>query len=477
MEDYSGIAVIGLDGVPPRVLGSIKEYMPILSNVLKGSKIIDLVSTIPPWTPPAWISMITGVNPARHGIYTFHNVVKTETGFRTELVRYSSILYPPLPEVLNTYGRRGIFLNIPASYQAPRTSNSVMVSDWASPSIQVNNPKFQYLADAFSKNIIAKEFTDLYKLRNAIHERITSIIAAIMRAVEDYKPRLLFSVFSELDWIMHQDPGFVTGDNIEFYSDILGEIDRLIAYLRDKHKMRIIVVSDHGFALYSKLIFLGDILAHRNIRLASISYGARKSSNLKSKLIAWVSRHKKIKLLAKKILLKTIGKLPSSREIPYSSVDVLDLGAYCLYISPRIPRNKVLDALREYSDYIDTYTCEEAYGEKCHGSYPDIIVVPNNDAFISYHSKDKTMIKEARVSQHHPIGVLMVEGIDRVPSRANITSVFALLLTLLDLPIPSYADKTLIENIDLDYKVDNKIYTRLLMKKKLRRIKPGKHQG
>ncbi len=477
MEEYSGIAVIGLDGVPPRVLWSIKEYMPSLNNVLTGSKIIDLVSTIPPWTPPAWISMITGVSPARHGIYTFHNVEKTETGFRTELVRYSSILYPPLPEVLDAYRRRGVFLNIPASYHSPRTINSIIVSDWASPSIQVNNPKYQYLADAFSKNIIAKEYSDLYKLRNAIHERIISITTAIMRAAKEYRPQLLFSVFSELDWIMHQDPGFVTGDNIGFYRDILGEIDRLIAYLHDKHKMRIVIVSDHGFAVYTRLVFLGEILARKNIRLASISYGAKSKGDLKSKLIAWVSRHKKIKLLAKKILLKTIGKLPSSREIPYSSVDVLDLGAYCLYLSPRVQQNKVLDALKEYSEYIDTYTCEEAYGEKCRGSHPDIIVMPNNDAFIGYRSREKTLIKQVKVSQHHPIGVLMVEGMSRTPNTANITSVFALLLTLLDIPIPSYADRSFIENIGLDYKVDNKIYTRLLMKKKLRRIKQGKHQG
>ncbi len=465
------IAVIGLDGVPPFVLERIAEFMPALQTVLDGSGVIRLRSTIPPWTPPAWISMITGVNPSRHGIYTFHNVLKTNTGFITELVSFASILYPTIYEVVDAMGLRGIYLNIPASYPPPKLEKSIIVSDWASPSIKVNHPEHHYLAEAFSKNLIAKEFTDLEKLRKALLERTASIVSAVKKAVEKHSPALLFIVLSELDWIMHQDPAFISGENISFYKEILREIDGLITYLHDKLDMKIMIVSDHGFKIYKKLLYLGTVLSKANIRMASISYGARKSKDIKSRLISWVSRHKKIKLLAKKIALKTVGKVPSTREIPYTSVDVLSLGGYCLYLSPRITPQKIKEQLSIFDDLINVYTCEEAYQDKCRGSHPDIIVVPRNDAFIGYNSPDGSEIKTSIVPQHHPIGVLAIEGFIGYVDETNITGVFGLILTQLGLPLPSYSDRQLLEDVGIDYEINDKIYNRLLIAKKIKRVR------
>ncbi len=469
------IAVIGIDGLPPFLLEKIKEYMPGLKNILDESTTFRLRSTIPPWTPPAWISMITGVSPARHGIYTFHNVYRTDTEFRTKLVSSSSILYPTIYEVLDAVGVKGIYLNIPASYPPPRLEKSIIVSDWASPSIKVNHPEYEYLAGAFSKNIVAKEYSNLEKLRKAILDRVVCIVSAIIRAVEQFGPIFLFTVFSELDWIMHQDPGFVSGKNVDFYQDILREIDKLVLYLHDKHGMRIIVVSDHGFKIYDKMVFLGNILLRANIRMASISYGSQKSRDVKSKLISWVSRHKRIKLFAKKIALKTIGKISSTREIPYESVDVLNLGGYCLYLSPKVSPERVVNELLRFDDLIEVYTCEQAYQERCLGSYPDIIVVPKDNAFIGYYSKDNNIVKDTIVSQHHPIGVLAIEGLTRPNDEIRITNVFSLILSQLGLPIPSYSAKELLEKAGIKYEIDDRLYTRLLMSKKIKNLRIGRN--
>jgi predicted AlkP superfamily phosphohydrolase/phosphomutase len=65
--------VIGLDGVAWRLLEPLIEHgsMPRLASLRARGAWGTLDSTVPTYTPPAWTSAITGVNPGRHGIYGF----------------------------------------------------------------------------------------------------------------------------------------------------------------------------------------------------------------------------------------------------------------------------------------------------------------------------------------------------------------------------------------------------------------------
>ncbi|MGE5226971.1 MAG: alkaline phosphatase family protein, partial [Planctomycetaceae bacterium] len=66
-------AIIGLDGATFRLLDPLCDQgvMPALAALRARGVDGVLRSTTPAYTPPAWVSMLTGVNPGRHNVYGF----------------------------------------------------------------------------------------------------------------------------------------------------------------------------------------------------------------------------------------------------------------------------------------------------------------------------------------------------------------------------------------------------------------------
>ena len=64
---------IGLDGAAWHLLDPLLTagVMPRLAALNARGAWGSLKSTVPTYTPPAWTSAATGVNPGRHGIYGF----------------------------------------------------------------------------------------------------------------------------------------------------------------------------------------------------------------------------------------------------------------------------------------------------------------------------------------------------------------------------------------------------------------------
>ena len=65
--------VIGLDGATYSILDPLMEagYMPYLRQFAADGVRAGIESTIPPITPPAWTTIMTGRSPANHGILDF----------------------------------------------------------------------------------------------------------------------------------------------------------------------------------------------------------------------------------------------------------------------------------------------------------------------------------------------------------------------------------------------------------------------
>ncbi|PYL64247.1 MAG: phosphodiesterase, partial [Verrucomicrobia bacterium] len=67
------IMIIGLDAATWDLVGpwAAKGYLPNLSKLVDEGVSGKLQSAIPPLTPPAWTSFMTGQNPGKHGIFHF----------------------------------------------------------------------------------------------------------------------------------------------------------------------------------------------------------------------------------------------------------------------------------------------------------------------------------------------------------------------------------------------------------------------
>src|SRR5438552_13497206 len=67
------IMIIGLDAATWDLVDpwAAKGYLPNLSKLVDEGVSGRLQSAIPPLTPPAWTSFMTGKNPGKHGIFHF----------------------------------------------------------------------------------------------------------------------------------------------------------------------------------------------------------------------------------------------------------------------------------------------------------------------------------------------------------------------------------------------------------------------
>jgi predicted AlkP superfamily phosphohydrolase/phosphomutase len=135
--------VIGLDCVTPQLVYSRwLDDMPNIKRLMDGGISGNLVSTIPPITVPAWMSMMTSQDPGTLGIYGFRN--RKSRDYEDLFVTSSNyIKATTVWNYLSRNRRRSLLLGVPLTYP-PKPLNGVLVSSFLTPSKEVN---FTYPAD------------------------------------------------------------------------------------------------------------------------------------------------------------------------------------------------------------------------------------------------------------------------------------------------------------------------------------------
>lgn len=469
------IAVIGLDGVSWKIMDSIinEDYFNVISEVLDNSLKADLISTLPPITPPAWTSIATGVNPGKHGIYSFYNIDKLKEGFRSIIVSGIEVCYPRLHEILSLFKIRSLVANLPATYYVPPIISKYVlaVSDWLSPSIKVNDPNHNYLAKAFSKNIVAKDLREPREIGIKLAERVKAIVKSLITAIEVIKPTVMFVVFSETDWIMHKDIGFLKGYNLSYYRDVFLNIDNFIHYLK-KQGYKLIFVSDHGFRIYNRIFYPRTLLEEYGYKIGDLAYSWKDKSTIMRRLISFVKKHKYIKNFARKFLVTTKGVESTLRVISYDLVDVLVPDFGYMYVSPNIDVHEILDILND-SGFVKAYKSNQIYKGYCLHKAPDIILTPaKDDLFIARGEYKDTYREDREIADHYYIGIFSIEGYKENHLRVYTHDILPIILSHLGLPIPSDTDSdlTILDKFNLKTNRIN-IRARWLMALKLSSIK------
>lgn len=126
------VLVIGLDGATFELLqpwmdeGALPAFRALIE---RGARAV-LRSTIPPLTPPAWVSSVTGVNPGKHGIFDF---TKGREHYRAEPVHSGDWRAEPIWLRLGREGFRVGVMNFPLTYP-PLPVNGFLLSGMLTPS-------------------------------------------------------------------------------------------------------------------------------------------------------------------------------------------------------------------------------------------------------------------------------------------------------------------------------------------------------
>jgi predicted AlkP superfamily phosphohydrolase/phosphomutase len=125
------VLCLGMDGADHGLVGELLEQgrLPTLAGIIRDGAYGPLRSTLPAATPTAWSSFLTGLNPARHGIFNFSTNANRAPS-RLESARSRSGV--PLWRTLGAAGVRSAFVTVPFTYPAEEM-DGIIVSGYGGP--------------------------------------------------------------------------------------------------------------------------------------------------------------------------------------------------------------------------------------------------------------------------------------------------------------------------------------------------------
>ena len=329
--------VIGLDGAAWHLLEPMFEQglMPRLAALRARGATSTMRSTIPTYTPPAWTSAATGVNPGRHGIYGFIEGHAQDDGL--ELVHSGKIQSPTIWEIANSQGARVGVYNLPLTYP-PRPLDGWMVSGMMTPGYGENlrgftswsrgeheelETRILRWAPGYVVDVNVNYETDWRDTR--LCDRVITSLEQRRKVLENLlkldTPDLVFSVLEAPDRLQHvyyrymdpNDPVSSAPGSEKVRSAVarcFDAIDRIVGVLDDFAGSDgcTIVCSDHGFTAW-------EVSVHTNALLEEWGY-------LKMKGSAAAMRNPMVQKLvpvAKRVLPRKVARQAKGRT--FSAVD------------------------------------------------------------------------------------------------------------------------------------------------------------
>jgi len=125
------VLLIGLDGATFSILDPLMRdgVMPFLRDLTSSGARAELTSVIPPLTPPAWTSLMTGRSPGNHGIFDFLRFEFRSSGRQLRVLDSDDVACPTVWSIAGRQGLRTNVLNFPMTFPA-RGIHGNVVPGW-----------------------------------------------------------------------------------------------------------------------------------------------------------------------------------------------------------------------------------------------------------------------------------------------------------------------------------------------------------
>lgn len=261
------VMIIGLDGASLDLICPWAEagILPTFQQLMERGAWGPLRSIIPPITPTAWSSFLTGMNPGKHGLYDFTG--HKNDSYDTYLVNASHRDGPSLWRLLSQAGQRVVVYNVPITYP-PEQVNGVMVSGLLTPAgakdatwppelqqeLEQAIPGFNFSPPGmYSRGQDIEFVRSVQALNQATHR--------VMRYLMERQPwDFLISVFMGTDIMSHfmwkhmETGGALARESdrevlANAIRDCYRDVDAVLAELIQQagEDTYVIVMSDHGF--------------------------------------------------------------------------------------------------------------------------------------------------------------------------------------------------------------------------------------
>ncbi len=357
MKKDPKVVVIGLDAATWTVIRPWMEEgsLPNLARLMKAGVSGRLESILPPITPPAWTSFMTGKNPGKHGI--FHFVETEHGGYAMNYANATSRRSPTVWKLLNDAGYTVGTMNIPFTYP-PEPLDGFQISGMDTPSADSPFIHPPALRDELIK-LLGEIQLDLRFLgamttderRRQVLEEMRQMdeqwTKVALYLLENHPQDVMMFVFMSIDTVQHyfwqhfdkthflHDPKLVPkfGDAIRrVYERLDAATGQIIGRL--PAETSVFVVSDHGGGpVVDRTIFLNRYLAqlgllhYKKAATSSVQTFAKKAMRMGYSLLrsSLTSRQKSR-------LAMLFPKLHKKSEMAYSAFTSIDWSrtkAYC----------------------------------------------------------------------------------------------------------------------------------------------------
>lgn len=271
-EGKGRVLVIGLDGATFDILSPLMNegLLPNLAALRDEGSWGTLLSTVPPFTMPAWASFMTGMNPGKHGIISFFQRDPQDYEFEEvgSFINSTSLRQPTLWDHLSAAGKRIGIVNVPLTYP-PHKVNGFMITGMLTPSKATTYTHPPELAQTLGDYIIdldylrGKQRVDLEEapkgeaLLSGIKSMLERRGETCLRLMGQYDWDLFIVVFTSTDrvfhffWpylskINHDSESLAIEGGLKAYFRLLDDlIGQLVA--RAGPSSTAIIMSDHGF--------------------------------------------------------------------------------------------------------------------------------------------------------------------------------------------------------------------------------------
>ncbi|GAB6862249.1 alkaline phosphatase family protein [Haloplanus litoreus] len=279
--------VLGLDGATWTVLDDLIEQgtLPNIASLTEAGYSGTLESTYPPITAPAWLSMATGQNPGKTGVFYFLNRESPDS-YAFETLGSEKFEGRSFWDVLSARGHSVGVFNFPMLYP-PYELDGFMVSGLGSPEDgTITYPEslandLERVTDGYQVEVpyADPKYADRpEELEDDLLTVVEKREAAIEYLLTDHDPDVFFGVVSATDWAQHYfwrhyDPEHVlheespSSDALTKVWERVDETVGLVAARAARDDARLLLVSDHGFGPVNRTFHSNDWLRREGFRV------------------------------------------------------------------------------------------------------------------------------------------------------------------------------------------------------------------
>lgn len=479
------VLIIGIDGATFDLMKPWVEtgQLPHIKRLMNEGVYGEMETVHPPLTGPAWVSLTTGVNPGKHGVFDFMSSATD----KIEFISSAGVKVPRLWEILNKHGKEVGVMNVPVTY--PATSvKGFMISGFLGPR------KSSYPAELINEveTAIGKDYQVKLKYgpyggkeKQFIKEAVNMFnikVDTTLYLLKNKNCDFFMSVFGLPDHMSHYFWDYMKtgGEYCNTILDAYTRMDRAIGdFLTYTDKdTNILLVSDHGFGSLLKMVNFNNYFAQKGF------LKFKSSARIKALLFKkGFTPSKAFKILSKLGIAAFTRRIPDEKRnrllgavLSYGDLDWQNTIAYSkghvgqIYLNRKAVeikglkysevRKDIVTALYELEDP-ETHkrivkrvlTREEAYNGEYAAMGPDLVVVM--DDYIAYplFAGDNRIITEhilkGRSGTHRMNGVFIGFGpyfkTKGEKKGINITDVVPTVLDIFGVSIPEYIDGNSVE--------------------------------